>query len=411
MDEPRHAPWQVDDGRDAPPQVRHPVVDGALDTTLERSLAAILLGDSRPMRHLRAAIARLGPSALPVLITGPTGAGKELVARGLHVASRRLGGLVAFNVCAVGDALFESAVFGHVRGAFTGAVADSPGYLAEADRGTAFLDEVGALSLGAQAKLLRAVELREFRPVGAARDRRSDFRLVSATNENIEVLVRAGRFRADLAERLGGVVLDVPPLAARREDIPALVMHFAAAAADATATTPRHVGSANRPVVGASVVEFSPEALGLLQAHAWPRNVRQLRHAVERALAWSPGGCVDAATVRAILPHMAPSAGDARHRARRHVDAIGTAFVLAGRAGEDTTRSNDPDRMAAAAGEVADDAETEFARRRLTAVLDACGGDTTRAAATLGVSRATVYRRMARFGIRAVPLVVPGTLK
>ena len=373
------------------------------DNRLERTLATLLIGESRSMRQLRAAILRMGASTLPVLVVGPTGAGKEVVARALHVASRRPGGLVAFNVCAVADALFESAVFGHVRGAFTGAVADSPGYLAEADRGTAFLDEVGALPLAAQAKLLRAVELHEFRPVGAARDRRSDFRVVSATNDDVEQLVRAGRFRADLAERLGGIVLEVPPLAARRDDIPALVAHFVAlAAAGARQGGSPHARSPHeRSDAMPHLAEFSPEALALLQAHAWPRNVRQLRHAVERALAWSPDGFVDAATARAVLPGDALR-GDARRSGPRcRTSARTDAFADLSDRGMGVRPNHRIEIESVAAPLAVAATEADFQRRRLIEVLRACDGDTGRAATSLGVSRATVYRRMARLGVAA----------
>src|SRR3954470_19051267 len=190
-------------------------------------IGSAIVGDSSAIQQLRALIATVAPTRLPVLVEGPTGSGKELVAAALHQASGRRGRLVAFNVCAIGDALFEDALFGHVRGAFTGAANDSAGFLREADAGTVFLDEISGLPWALQAKLLRAVETGEFRPVGAARDARSDFRVVAATNEHLDDLVECGRFRADLKHRIGGVVISVPTLAERVDDIPDLTRYFA----------------------------------------------------------------------------------------------------------------------------------------------------------------------------------------
>ena len=171
---------------------------------------AQLIGDSTAMHHLRAQITRVASSQIPVLIEGPTGSGKELVAQALHRESERKGPLVAVNVCAIADTMFEDAMFGHVRGAFSGAIGDHTGYLLEAHRGTVFLDEIGSLAIGAQIKLLRALETHEFRPVGARGDRTSDFRLIAATNVPLAKAVSEGAFRADLAFRLSGVVIRVP---------------------------------------------------------------------------------------------------------------------------------------------------------------------------------------------------------
>lgn len=190
------------------------------------ALSELLIGESLPMRRLRAHIASVARTDLPVLIHGETGTGKELVAQALHLASSRTGAFVAFNVCAIPEALFESALFGHVRGAFTGATGDSVGYLAEAHHGTVFLDEIGSLSLSLQAKLLRAIETRSFRPVGARQDRSSSFRVAAATNVSVEALVGGDSFRSDLVHRLCGDLIAVPPLREHADDIPCLVEHF-----------------------------------------------------------------------------------------------------------------------------------------------------------------------------------------
>ena len=222
----------------------------------------------------------VAPTTLPVLIQGPTGAGKEVVATALHAMGGRTGPLVAFNVCAIGDAVFEDALFGHVRGAFTGAVSDSTGLLREADRGTVFLDEVSGLPLASQAKLLRAIETRRFRPVGARFDVTSDFRVIAATNERLSDLVAGGRFREDLAHRLGAVVIDVPALKERATDVAELALFFL-----------RTIRSDLRLDAG---------ALALLEAYSWPGNVRELKQVLEWAAIWSGASVTQHAVAMAL---------------------------------------------------------------------------------------------------------------
>jgi DNA-binding NtrC family response regulator len=311
----------------------------AMTITHADPIAALIIGETPAVRRLRALVARLAPTALPVLVHGPTGAGKELVARALHLASGRTGRHVAFNVCAVAESMFEDALFGHVKGAFTGAAGDSPGFLAEANGGTVFLDEIGELPMAPQAKLLRALETHEFRPVGARHDRRSDFRVVAATNRPLTALAAEGQFRLDLLHRLSGFVLELPALAARLDDLPLLARHLLHA------------------LPGRAGAELSAGAVALLQQQAWPGNVRELRHVVERA---------------AIL-----SATNAVGR-----EAVAEALELA-----------------AAHAPIAHDAPAGFAQRRLLEVLEHCGWDTVLAAEQLSVHRATVYRRMKRLGI------------
>jgi DNA-binding NtrC family response regulator len=239
---------------------------------------ATLIGESAPMRELRALIARVGPTRLPVLIEGPTGSGKELVAAQLHRSSGRSGALVAFNVCAIGESMFEDALFGHVRGAYTGAIGEAMGFLREANGGTAFFDEVSGLPLPLQAKLLRAIETGVFRPIGASRDARSEFRPIAATNETLADLVRDGRFRADLWHRLSGVVLRVPALADRIDDILLLARHFAKRS-------------------GRIVAE---DSVCLLETHSWPGNVRELRQVIDAAAVFTDGP-IDAASIEAAM--------------------------------------------------------------------------------------------------------------
>ena len=306
--------------------------------TERRDDTDLLLGESPSMVKLRAVIRKVAPTSLPVLVHGATGAGKELVARAIHSLSGRSGRLVGFNVCAVADTMFEDALFGHVRGAFTGATSDAPGYLLEADRGTVFMDEIGGLPLGAQAKLLRALETKEFRPVGGRGDRRSDFRVVSATSDDVQALAGEGRFRSDLIHRLSGILIHVPPLRERVCDIPLLARHFAV-------------------LCGREETTLSDGAVRVLVAYGWPGNVRELRHVVERAVVSSDGGRV---TRQGAL------------------DALSSA----------------PPRS------VSTNASLE-GRVHLMELLDAHAWDTTRVATTLGVHRATIYRQMKRYAIEA----------
>lgn len=227
-----------------------------------------LVGESRPMRRLRELVATVAPTRLAVLIEGQTGTGKELVASLVHRQSGRSGAFVAFNVCALGESMFEDSLFGHVKGAYTGAIAEARGFLREADGGTAFFDEISGLQLALQAKLLRAVETGVFRPIGASRDVRSDFRVVSATNEHLGELVASGRFRADLKHRISGVVIAVPTLAERADDIPDLVRHFA-----------------HRAKGGS--IEIETDAMAVLVNSSWPGNVRELKQVVDVACAFS----------------------------------------------------------------------------------------------------------------------------
>lgn len=242
----------------------------------EVQLSQIIVGNSLLIRQVREQVLRFAPYPLPVLIQGPTGSGKERVAEAIHKASGRRGNHVAINVCAIPEQLFETALFGQVRGAFTGAVADRQGHFAEANGGTIFLDEIADLPKPIQAKLLRVLESGDYRPVGAEKDRSSDFRVVAATHDDLPESVAHGRFREDLYFRLGGITIFVPSLDERREDIPAIVRYFA---------------SNSKKIPQGTV--FTERALAWLQDRAWPGNVRELRFTVERAAICARGGVVD----------------------------------------------------------------------------------------------------------------------
>jgi transcriptional regulator with GAF, ATPase, and Fis domain len=229
-----------------------------------------MIGDSPVMRSLYRRIGRIAPTDATVLITGESGTGKELVARALRSnSSRAERPFVAINCAAITETLLESELFGHERGAFTGAIALKKGKLETADGGTVLLDEIGELSPALQAKLLRVLQEREFERVGGTRSIAVDFRLLAATNCDLEQAIAAGAFRRDLYYRLNVVSLAVPALRERPEDIPLLANHFAR----------RHAAKAKRRLTG-----VSPEALAYLVAYDWPGNVRELENAIERAV-------------------------------------------------------------------------------------------------------------------------------
>ena len=305
----------------------------------EDAITQIIVGESLPIRDLRALIRRVAPTHLPVLIHGPTGTGKELVAQAIHVASGRSGRFVAFNVCAIPESMFEDTLFGHVRGAFTGATRDAVGYLAEANGGTVFLDEIGALPPTMQVKLLRVIETQEFRAVGASSNRRSDFRVVSATNESLGDRTSGGQFRVDLIYRLSAVRVQVPPLRDRVGDIPILARHFAS----------RFAGR------GSKHAELSTGALQALQEYDWPGNVRELKSVVETTIALAEHTWIgrDAIVERLSACNMVGACHGARHEERD----------------------------------------------QLLALLREHRDDTAAVAACLGVDRATVYRRMQQLGV------------
>jgi two-component system response regulator HydG len=245
-------------------------------TLKQRFSTANLIGDSPALRAVIDVIERVADAEVPVLITGETGTGKGIVAKALHGESgRHAGTFVPVNCGALPEALLESELFGHVRGAFTGASSDRPGLFAEASGGTIFLDEIGEMPLALQSKLLHVLESGSVRPVGATRERPVNARVVAATNRDLREAVRAGSFREDLLYRLDVVTVSLPALRHRRDDIPVLLDHFLGLARE------RHPRSA--------MVRFSPAALKLLLTYHWPGNVRELAHTVERAVLLARG--------------------------------------------------------------------------------------------------------------------------
>jgi len=238
-----------------------------------------IVGRSRAMQEVLRKLELVAASRSTILITGETGTGKELAARAIHNRSaQREMPLIRVNCAAIPDSLLESELFGHVRGAFTGATANKKGRFALADGGTIFLDEIGTLSTALQAKLLRVLQEREFEPLGSERTQRVDVRVIAASNRDLRAMVGDGRFQEDLFYRLSVIPIELPPLRERREDIPPLVEHFVR----------KHVQRTGRHIEG-----VDPAALAALEAYDWPGNVRELENAIERAVVLSPGPLID----------------------------------------------------------------------------------------------------------------------
>ncbi|WP_407330828.1 sigma-54-dependent transcriptional regulator [Enterovibrio sp. 27052020O] len=241
----------------------------ALQRDVARSFPVDIIGEAPKTLAMREVISRLAPSPAAVLIEGESGTGKELVARALHAMSRRSGPFVPLNCGAIAPELLESELFGHVSGAFTGARKNKDGLFRVADKGTLFLDEIGEMPLSMQASLLRTLEQKTIRPVGAEREVSVDVRIVAATNRNLHDEVEAGRFRKDLFYRLNVLSVELPPLRERVEDIGLLLNHFSDVLA-------RDLGL--KPVV------WSEEELAAMKHYDWPGNIRELKNTVERAI-------------------------------------------------------------------------------------------------------------------------------
>jgi len=248
-----------------------------------------IVGKSRPMERLFQLLETVAPTNSTILITGETGTGKEVVARAIHHNSpRRVHRFVALNCSAIPETLLEAELFGHVRGAFTGAVGNRQGRLEQAHKGTLFLDEVGTMSAALQMKLLRVLQEREFERVGDSHTIKVDVRVIAATNSDLTKLVAEGQFREDLFYRLNVIPVQLPALRERKEDTPLLVQHFLAkfeAERDASAAA----AGAKAPADPLPRVTVSQEGMRLLMAYQWPGNVRQLENAIERAVAFTAG--------------------------------------------------------------------------------------------------------------------------
>jgi two-component system nitrogen regulation response regulator NtrX len=311
-----------------------------------------MVGESYAMVKLREQVAMAAPTNGRVLIFGENGTGKELVARNIHQMSRRRSGpFVEVNCAAIPEELIESELFGHVRGAFTGAVADRRGKFETAHGGTIFLDEIGDMSLKTQAKVLRVLQEQVMEAVGGSTRIRVDARVLAATNKDLPAEIRAGRFREDLYFRLNVVPIFVPPLRDRQEDIALLADHFMAMLA-------REYG--RRPKI------FDPDAVIALQQYAWPGNVRELRNVVERLMIMVPGDRISSRDLSFLEQVVA-------------------------------TTVEQPARASAMAP--LHDARDQFERDYILRALAAQQGNISRTAELLGVERSNLYRKMRAFGI------------
>ena len=317
-----------------------------------RQLVVGLIGESRALQSVLDTVHRVASSSSTVLITGESGTGKEVVARLLHGASSRSGGpFVPVNCGAIPEALIESELFGHARGAFSGAVEAHPGKFTQADGGTLFLDEVGELPLQLQVKLLRAVQDREITPVGGAQSRTVDVRIVAATNRDLDAMVQEGRFRRDLFYRLEVVPIRLPSLRERREDIPTLVHHF--------------LDEMNRRFQ--REVTIAEDAVALMSLYAWPGNVREMENLLERLVVLDASGTIRAAD---LPERMRTAAGAAR---------LADVAASLGSGAIDL-----PAVMAGIEGSLIDQALRQTA------------GNKTRAAELLGLSRTTLLDKLRR---------------
>jgi serine/threonine-protein kinase PknK len=302
----------------------------------------------------------LVPADAPVMIVGESGTGKELIARSIHEAGARLlSPFIAYNCAAIPRDLMESIFFGHVRGAFTGAVRNMPGLFRQADQGTLFLDEIAELDMGLQAKLLRVIEDGVIRPLGSEEEFRVDVRLIAATSRDIRAAVRDGRFREELYYRINVIELPVPPLRERPEDIPVLVEHFL-----------RKHGT-GRP--DGRQVTLTKDAIAYLQTLPWPGNVRELENLVRRVLVLCEPGPIDAQRVSGLVS----PAPDSVATARIPMEPVESPAELA-----ELNRAQD-----------------DVERQTILGALHRARGNQTRAARMLGVHRNVLLRRMEKLGI------------
>lgn len=316
---------------------------------LERYSFAHIVGRTPVMQEVFATLRSIKTSSLPVLVLGESGTGKELVARALHFNGlRKNGPFLTENCAAFPEQLLESQLFGHARGAFTGAARQQRGLFLEANGGTLFLDEIGEMSAGLQARLTRVLETGEVRPVGRSQPVRVDVRIIAATHRDLDEMTREGQFRHDLLFRLNVITIELPPLRERKDDIPLLVSHFLEELAQEN---------------GTSIPGIEDSALELLCARDWPGNVRQLRNEISRLTVFRQGKVITAEDVRLIAPEGVPVAPD---RAEPPEDVISLK---------------------------------EMEKRHILRALEETSGDRTRAARLLRVGRATVFRKIKDYGL------------
>ncbi|MCP4547933.1 MAG: sigma-54-dependent Fis family transcriptional regulator [bacterium] len=324
---------------------RNRSLEGALQPSADE-----LIGNSAKMMQLREQCLRLAESGKTVLIRGATGTGKELVAQAIHRQGRRQSRpFVAINCAVLNRELLSSELFGHVKGAFSGAVGDRPGKFEAADSGTLFLDEIGEMDLELQARLLRVLETRQFERVGSNTAIRVDVRILSATNRNLEREIAEGRFREDLFHRLNTITIQTPSLREIPEDIPLLANHFLRRDPEARGFT------------------FSPECLTRLKAYDWPGNIRELRHVVEQTVFYAEGSPIQPSAV--LLPD---------NRSRRSADSDPIAVAI-----------DDPAKTLS-------DLESETIAHRLSHF----DGSKRKTAKSLGIAESTLYKKIKEYDLR-----------
>jgi len=348
-----------------------------------------LLTSHPAMREALSVLDRVAASNCTVLVTGESGTGKELAIAALHDASARgAARLVAVNCGAIAANLVESELFGHARGAFTGAQAARQGLVAAAEGGTLFLDEVGELPLAAQVKLLRLLQAREYTPVGESRAIKANVRIVAATNRDLVHEVKAGRFREDLYYRLNVIHVRLPSLRERRRDIPLLAMHFLRAAA----------AREGKP----EVVAFTPEAMERLVAEAWPGNVRELENVVERAVLLSPDALVAEEWILDMQSGGAREAGEPV-RAPSVIAALRPASVpLVDRSGESSDEDSSDGDLSAATIDLRAQVDA-YENRLIRSALKRTGNNKTKAAQLLGLHRTTFVEMLKRKRLDPLP--------
>jgi len=323
---------------------------------------SFVVGQSRALQEIYRTIARLRTSDLTVLMTGESGTGKEVIARALHGYSRwKDGPFVALNMAAIPRELIESELFGHEKGAFTGATHKAIGRFEQAQGGTVFLDEIGDMPYEAQTRLLRVIQEGEFTAVGGRRAVKTKLRIVAATHRNMAELVRSGKFREDLFYRLNVVPMHIPPLRERTEDIPALVQHFVSQA-------------------GATKV-FEPAAMGLMQQHRWTGNIRELENFTRRLVALCPQDIIGADTVSAELSRLSPGTLTSHSRAEIISMLMQDYFA------------------ALPAGEIYEPLINEIEKPLIERVLKITKGNQIKAAELLGLNRNTLRKKIRELGV------------
>ena len=332
----------------------------------------MLVGQSPRMRQVMRMAEKLGKCRWPVLLLGETGAGKEVVARAVHQVEN-VGPFVTIDCSSMVGPLMESELFGHVKGAFTGAAGAKVGLIEHANGGTAFFDEIGELPLDLQAKLLRVIQEKEFRPVGSLFHRRSDFRVIAATNRDLAKEVEKGTFRRDLYYRLNVVSLRLPPLRERKEDVPSLIAHFL-----------ERCGGTHR---------LTQEALEAMLAYEWPGNVRELENCIQHTMAVNSGPLVHVTDLPSSLQHWLAQR-NGQYRA-----AAAAAFSAGPSVSAEITQPapEQPDPRSPADSPVVPLVELE--RKAIMQALQYTRGDRATAATLLGIGRTTLYRKLKEYRI------------